>query len=116
MRWPGWRRFWFAASCGLQAGDKPAIPACQVSDDVLHGPVTVHTGLIHARWADLIEKYFPLLIFFLQPIHKFRFLHVQPPISHNPINAESARLGVASPCLPVFQVTINSFLARVIPT
>jgi len=41
---------------------------------------------------------------------------VYSPASHHPINAESARLGVASPCLPVFQVTINSRLARVIPT
>ena len=37
-------------------------------------------------------------------------------LSHHPIIAESARLGVASPCLPVFQVTISSFFARVIPT
>src|SRR5687768_11387540 len=75
MRWPGWGRFWFAASCSLEAGYKPAIPAREVRDNVLHGPVTIHTGLIHARWADLIEKCFPLLILFLQPIQKLRFLH-----------------------------------------
>jgi hypothetical protein len=73
MRRPGWRRFWFAAPGSLQAGNKPAIPASEMRDDILHGPVTVHARLIHARSTNLIEQSFPLLILFLQPIQKFRF-------------------------------------------
>ncbi len=70
-----WGRFRLAALCCLQVGDNSALPAGQVSDDIFHGPVTVHAALIHARWANLIEQCFPLLILFLQPIQKFRFLH-----------------------------------------
>lgn len=36
--------------------------------------------------------------------------------SHQPINSDIAKLGVASPCLPVFHVTIKPRLARVMPT
>jgi hypothetical protein len=52
-----------------------AIPASQVSDDIFDRPVAGHARLIHARLANLIEKRFPLLILYQQPIQKFRFLH-----------------------------------------
>ena len=75
VRRPVWRRFRLAALCGLQVGDNSALPAGQVRDDILHEPVAVHAGLIHARLANLIKQCLPLPIFFLQPLQKFGFIH-----------------------------------------
>ena len=82
VRRPVWGRFRFAALCGLQVGDNSALPASQVRDDIFDGTVAVHAGLIHARRANLIEKRFPLLILFLQPIQKFRFCFGQTHAVH----------------------------------
>ena len=66
------------AAASRRGIDLRNLRARQVSDEVFHGPVSVHPGLIHALWANPVEKCFPLFILFPQPIQKLRFLHQQP--------------------------------------
>jgi hypothetical protein len=55
--------FMFAALGSLQVGDKPAIPTRQMGHHILHAPLTVHAGLLHALRANLMEECYPDLTF-----------------------------------------------------
>jgi hypothetical protein len=46
-----------------------------VCDDIFDGPLTGHATLIHTFRSNLSEQSLPLLILFMQPIQKIRFIH-----------------------------------------
>ena len=46
-------------------------------DQIFERPLTVYTYLIHMGWTNPLEQCIPLLMLFLQPIKKFRFVHTE---------------------------------------